>query len=160
MMSTKMATTVLLKGTVFWNRVYGVIIHVNDVIKIILWRHSNYTVDVFMWIKFGSSSISMRQVITTLVLYRFDQKNSFFEMWYLFSSIIRDWSAKPEILRQCGKRFKTKSQKVFGANSYICISYRGKTDRGNLFVRLPSWIGLIKLKLYFTTVNHLKWFQS
>ena len=31
-----------------------------------------------------------------------------------------------EILCQCGKRVKTKSQKVFGANSYVCRSYWGK----------------------------------
>ena len=33
-------------------------------------------------------------------------------------------------LHQPGKRIKTKSQTVFGANSYVCISYRGKTGRG------------------------------
>ena len=31
---------------------------------------------------------------------------------------------------QCGKRVKTKSQKVSGVNSYVCRSYRGKTSRG------------------------------
>ena len=34
------------------------------------------------------------------------------------------------ILHQCDKRFKTKSQKVLGANSYVCRSYRGKIGRG------------------------------
>ena len=32
-----------------------------------------------------------------------------------------------EILHQCGKRVKTKSHKVLGANFYVCRSYRGKT---------------------------------
>ena len=36
---------------------------------------------------------------------------------------------QPDILHQCGKRVKTKSQKVFGADSYICRCYRGKTSR-------------------------------
>ena len=33
------------------------------------------------------------------------------------------------VLYQSGKKVKTKSQKVFGANSYICRSYMG-SDRG------------------------------
>ena len=33
-----------------------------------------------------------------------------------------------EILHQGGKRVKTKSQKVLGANSYVCRSYKGKTE--------------------------------
>ena len=40
-----------------------------------------------------------------------------------------------EILNQCGKRVETKSQKVFGANSYACRSYSGKT--GHLTTQLP-----------------------
>ena len=31
-----------------------------------------------------------------------------------------------EILHQCGKRVKTKSQKLLWANYYVCRSYRGK----------------------------------
>ena len=31
---------------------------------------------------------------------------------------------------QCSKRIKTKRQKVFGANSYVSGSYRGKTQMG------------------------------
>ena len=37
---------------------------------------------------------------------------------------------KIEILHQCGKKVKTKSQKDFWAKSYICGSYRGKTSSG------------------------------
>ena len=72
MMSAKMATPGLLKITVFWNKGYDVIISVDDVTNKILSRDSNYIVDVFMWPKFGNSSISMRKVITTLILKRFD----------------------------------------------------------------------------------------
>ena len=32
---------------------------------------------------------------------------------------------------ESGKRVKTKSQNVFGANSYVCRGYRGKTGRGH-----------------------------
>ena len=67
-MSAKMATPDLLKITVFWNKGYDVIIPVDDVTNKMLSRDSNYIVDVFMWPKFGNSSISMRKVITTSIL--------------------------------------------------------------------------------------------
>ena len=67
MMSEKMVISGLLKIMVFWNKGYDVII--------CQWRHlkklsrdSNYIVDVFMWSKFGNSSISMKEVITTSIL--------------------------------------------------------------------------------------------
>ena len=63
-----MATPGLLKITVFWNKGYDVIIHVDDVTNKILSHDSNYIIDVLMWPKFGNSSISMRQVITTSIL--------------------------------------------------------------------------------------------
>ena len=68
MMLAKMATPDLLKATVFWNKGYDVIIPVHDVSNKILSRDSNYIVDVVMWPKFGSSSISMREVIITSIL--------------------------------------------------------------------------------------------
>ena len=68
MMSAKMATPGLLKITVFWNKGYDVIISVDDVTNKILSRDSNYIVDVFMWPKFGNSSISMSEVITNSLL--------------------------------------------------------------------------------------------
>ena len=40
---------------------------------------------------------------------------------------------KLEVLHQSVKRVKTKSQKIFGANFYVCRSYRGKTGRGGLY---------------------------
>ena len=60
-----MATPGLLKIKVFWNKDYYVIISVHDVTKKILSRDSDYIVDAVMWPKFGSSSISMREVIIT-----------------------------------------------------------------------------------------------
>ena len=67
MMSAKMATPGLFNITVFWNKVYDVIISVDDVTNKILSRDSNYIVDVFMWPKFDNCSISMREVITTSI---------------------------------------------------------------------------------------------
>ena len=68
MISAKMATPGVLKITVFWNKGYDVIIRVDDVTNKILSHDSNYIIDVFMWPKFGNSSISMREVITTSIL--------------------------------------------------------------------------------------------
>ena len=72
MMSAKMATLGILKKTVFWNKGYDLIIPVDDVPNKILSDDSNYIVDVLMWLKFGNSSISIRGVITTSILKRFD----------------------------------------------------------------------------------------
>ena len=63
-----MATTGVLKITVFWNKDYDVMISVDGVTNKILWRDSDYIVHAFMWPKFGNSSISMTEVITTSTL--------------------------------------------------------------------------------------------
>ena len=68
MMSAKLDTLGLLKIKVFWNKVYDVITSVYGVVNKILTPDSNYIVDVVMWPKFGNSSISMREVIITLIL--------------------------------------------------------------------------------------------
>ena len=68
MVSSQMATPSLLKIMVVWNKGYDVINSVDDVTKKILSRDSNYIVDVFMWQKFGNSSISTREVIRTSIL--------------------------------------------------------------------------------------------
>ena len=68
-MSAKMATPGFLKmTTVFWNKDYDLIISVDDVANKILSRDSNYIVDVFVWPKFGNSSVFMREVITISIL--------------------------------------------------------------------------------------------
>ena len=84
MMSAKMATPGLLKIKVFWNKGYDVIISVHDVTNKILSRDSNYNVNVVMWPNFGNSSISVREVIITSILWEFDKKNCFFQGWSWF----------------------------------------------------------------------------
>ena len=56
----------------------------------------------------------MREVIITTILQGFDQKKQFSEgcSWFKY-----------------GKRVKTKSQEIFGANSYACRICREKTGR-------------------------------
>ena len=68
MISPKLATLGLLEIKAIWNKGYGVIISLYDVTNKILSRDSSYIVEVVMWPKFGNSSISMREVIITLIL--------------------------------------------------------------------------------------------
>ena len=67
-MSAKMATPVLLKIKVFWNKGYYVIYSVYDVTNKIWLHDSNYIMDLVMWPKFGNSSICIREVIITSIL--------------------------------------------------------------------------------------------
>ena len=139
---------------------YDVLIFVNDVTDKILSRDSNYIVDVVTWPKFGNSKIFMREVIITSSLQGFDQKNHFF--WRVVLVQVQQFGTDTrnelEILHQCGKTIKTKSQKVLGGNSYICRSYKGKTGRGP-FCPHPSpppssGIGL-KDRIYVILVIHI-----
>ena len=68
MMSAKMATPGLLKIKIFWKKGYDVIIFVHGVINKILSRDSNHNVNVVMWLKFGNSSISVREVFITSIV--------------------------------------------------------------------------------------------
>ena len=68
MLLAKMAIPGLRKIKIFWKKGYDIIISVNDITNKILLCDSNYIVDVVMWPKFGNSSISMREVITTSIL--------------------------------------------------------------------------------------------
>ena len=49
-----------------------------------------------------------------------------------------------EILHQCGKKVKTKNQKFFTANSYVCRSYWRKTGREGPFC---TKLKIINLKI-------------
>ena len=52
-----------------------------------------------------------------------------------------------KVLRQCGKRVKTKSKKVLGVNTYVCRSHRGKTGRARFCHPLPPIQNTVNLKL-------------
>ena len=67
MMPAKMATSGFLKIKVIWNTVYYIIYSVCDVTNKILSHDTNYILDVFMWPKFGNSSICVREVITSIL---------------------------------------------------------------------------------------------
>ena len=59
----KIPALALLKIKVFWNESYDVIIFVNYFTNKILSPDSTYMVNVFIWPKYGKSSISIREVI-------------------------------------------------------------------------------------------------
>ena len=59
----KIPTLGLLKIKVFWNESYDVIIFVNYFTNKILSPDWTYMVNVFIWPKYGKSSISIREVI-------------------------------------------------------------------------------------------------
>ena len=65
MMSAKIATQGLLKIKIFWNKGYDVIISVHDITNKILSRDSNSIINL---VKFGNSSISLREVIMISIL--------------------------------------------------------------------------------------------
>ena len=95
MMSVKIATLGLLKIKFFEKKRYDVIISIYDVTNKILSRDSNYNVNVVIWPKFGNSSISVKQLIITLIstFYSIDlaRKTAFFEEWSWFKSDNWDW---------------------------------------------------------------------
>ena len=78
MRPVKLATLGLLKRKSFWTEGYDTIISAYDVTTKILSCESNYGVNMVMWPKFGNSSISMREVITTSILQGYDQKKQLF----------------------------------------------------------------------------------
>ena len=90
-MSAKLATLGLLKIKKFGNSGYGVIISVHNVTSKVLSCDSNDIVDVATWPKFGTSSISIREVTVTSILIGFDQKNIFLRGGLCSNSIILDW---------------------------------------------------------------------
>ena len=76
MMSEKLATLGFLEMKIFWNKGLHVVVSAHGVTK--KFFVINYVVDVVMWTKFGNSSVSLREVIITSILYGLDQKNQFF----------------------------------------------------------------------------------
>ena len=93
-----------------------------------------------MWPKIDNSSISMVEFIITSIFKRFDQKNHFFRAVFLVQIQWFGTGARYdlEILHQCGKKVKTKIERVTKAISYVCRSYMGKTGRGPFPLHLPS----------------------
>ena len=93
----------------------------------------------------------------------------FFEKTYHNFHFIWIWPEKPifelalvqasrfdlNILQKCGKRVKTKSQKVLRAKPYVWKNYRGKLVGGR-FVPPPYWIWLRSFVIQETFPAHKK----
>ena len=84
------AKIVLLKIKVFWKKGYDVIIFVHGVTDKVLSPYTNYNVNVGMWLKFGNSTISVREVIITSILTRIWPGKPLLKGGIGPSSIIRD----------------------------------------------------------------------
>ena len=75
------------------------------------------------------------------------KKTNFLKGAFGSSSIIWDWYQHGlDVLHQYGKRIKTKSQKDFGANSYVCKIYRGKNKKPWVALMLPVFFKNLKSK--------------
>ena len=110
-MSPKWAALGLPKLKEFCNKGYDITNYIYDVTIKIISRDSNYILDVVTWPKFGSSSITRREVIIN-------------SSWFLVQV-----QYGLQTLRHCSKKVKTKSQKVLETNSYVCRSYKGKIGK-------------------------------
>ena len=116
MISAKMATSGLLKITLFWSKDYYVIYSFHDVTNKILSHYPNYIVDVVMRPKFGNSSIYIRQVIITSILQGFHQKNCFFSGWSLlkFNNLGLPLGTNLEFYTSLSKGLKLKVRNFWG----------------------------------------------
>ena len=112
LMSAKTATSGLLKITVFWNKVYDVIIYVRDITSKFLSRDSNYIVHTAMWPRFGDSNISIRKLF-----YRdLTRKTAFFESrsWFKFNNLGLALGMNWNFYTSVAKGLKLKVRKFFG----------------------------------------------
>ena len=138
MMSAKMATSGLLKITVFWNKCYDVIMYVDDVTNKILSRDSNYVVDVFMWPKFGNSSIGMREVITTLIK-DLTRKTTYFEgwSWLKFNNLGLALGMNVKFCTRVAKGLKLRVRKFWGPIRTF-VEVTGRKLVGRAFLPRPN----------------------
>ena len=132
---------------VFWNNdCYNIRVSVHDIINKILSRDSNYIVDVVMRPKFGNSSISMREVIITSILYGFDHKNQFFEgcSWFKFNNLGLALDMALKFYTSLVKGLKLKFRKFWGLLlTFVEVTKEKLIERP---FRPRSWIWL-KLRL-------------
>ena len=119
-MSAKWAALGLPKLKEFCYKGYDITNYIYDVTIKIISRDSNYILDVVAWPKFGSCSITRREVI---IASSWPEKTFFWEM------LLVQVQYGLQTLRQCGKKVQTKSPKVLETNSYVCRSYKGKIGK-------------------------------
>ena len=148
-MSLKMATSGLLKITVFLNKGYDVVISVDDVTKKVLSRDSNYIVDVFsdqslLTIAFLWEKLSRPQ------FYKDSTENGFFEGWsgFKFNNLGLALGTNLKVYTSVVKGLKLKVRKFWGLIPTLAeVTGEKLLEVGGLFGSPPpdthtSWIGL------------------
>ena len=107
-----------------------------------------------MWPKFGNCIISIREVITTSILWGSDHKNRFFEgwSWFKFNNLGLALVANLKFYTSVTKGSKLKVTK-FGGLILTFVEVTGEKLVGGLLGPHPlSWIGLIVLSNCCTTI--------
>ena len=124
MMSEKRVAPGLCKIKVFWKKDYDIIISAHD--------DSNYIVDVVMSPRFGKSSISMREVIITSILWGVDQKTAFLEGWpcFKFNNLRLALGTNLKFYTSVGKEWKLKLRKFWGLIPMFVENTGGKLVGG------------------------------
>ena len=121
-------------------------------------RDSIYIVDVFIWPKLVTVAF-LWQNLSHHQFYKDLTKNPrFCGVVPKFNNLGPTLGTNSTFCNSVANWLKTKIQKVLGANSYVCRSYRGKTGRRGLFVppsQPPSWKGLTLSRCFINTPQHL-----
>ena len=131
MISAKMSTPDVLKITVFWKKGYDIIIPVDDVTGNNLSPDSNYIVDMFMLPKFRNSSFLWEKLLQPQFYKNLSRKTAFFEEWsrFKFNNLGLALGTNLKSYNSVAKGLKLKVGKFWGANFYLCRSYRRKTGK-------------------------------
>ena len=109
---------------------------------------------LWMW-SYGQSLVNLAflwEVIIKPQFYNYlTRKTTFFEgwSWFKFSNLGLALGITLKFYTSVARRLKLKFRKFWGAKSYVCRSYRGKTSsgEGGAFCTTKSWIGLHNLFL-------------
>ena len=144
MMSAKLTTPGFLRIKIFQKKGYGVIILYYDATNKKLSHYLTYIADGVTWPKYGNSSISIREVIITSILYRLNQKNYFFEgcSWFKFNNLELALGMTLTFYSRVAKGLKLNVRKFCGLSPTFVEVKGEKLVGGTFFAPLPSWIGL------------------
>ena len=115
LISAKIATIYLLQINIVWNKSHDAKISVYDVNNKTLSRESNYILDVVIWPKFGNSSISMIEILSS-ILQGFDQKTTSLKEWSWFklNNLALALGMGLKFYTSVAKGLKLKVRKVLG----------------------------------------------
>ena len=112
-----------------------------------------------MWRKFGNSSISVREVIITSILYKdLTRKNTFFEgwSWFKFNNLGLTLGIILKFYTSVAKWSKLKVRKFWGlVSTFVKVIVEKLLGGGGAFLPLPlSWIGLNKNRSMYKHTCH------